>query len=116
MPADTRLLDEDQKALVAMVREFADEVLAPAASGYEERSEDPTALYQQLAELELTGIPYPERYGGGGQPYETYLAVVEELARAYLGFAIGLSVHTLCSFAINTFGSDALKEDVLTKL
>ena len=116
MPADTGLLDPDQKALVQMVREFADEVLAPAAAGYEERSEDPTALYKQLAELELTGIPYPERYGGGEQPYETYLSVIEELARAYLGFAIGLSVHTLCAFAVDSFGSDALKEDVLTRL
>lgn len=116
MPADTRLLDEDQKALVSMVREFADEVLAPAAPGYEERSEDPAPLYKQLADLGLTGIPYPEVYGGGGQPYETYLLVVEEIARAYLGFAIGLSVHTLCSFAVNTFGSEDLKSDVLAKL
>jgi alkylation response protein AidB-like acyl-CoA dehydrogenase len=116
MPADIRLLDSDQRALISMVREFADEVLAPAAPGYEERSEDPTALYKQLADLELTGIAYPEEYGGGGQPYETYLMVVEEIARAYLGFAIGLSVHTLCSFAINSFGSEELKKDVLTRL
>lgn len=116
MPADIRLLDEDQKALVSMVREFADEVLAPASAGYEERSEDPAPLYKQLADLELTGIPYPEEHGGGNQPYETYLLVVEEIARAYLGFAIGLSVHTLCSFAINSFGTEELKKDVLTRL
>ncbi|MGH3118636.1 MAG: acyl-CoA dehydrogenase family protein [Gaiellales bacterium] len=116
MPADLRLLDDDQRALLGMVREFADEVVAPAAAGYEERAEDPAALYKQLAELELTGIPYPEEFGGGGQPYATYLLVVEELARAYLGFAIGLSVHTLCAFAVNTFGSSELKEDVLTRL
>ncbi len=116
MPADIRLLDDDQRALVGMVREFADEVVAPAAPEYEERSEDPTGLYKQLAELELTGISYPEEFGGGGQPYETYLLVVEELARAYLGFAIGLSVHTLCAFAINSFGSEELKTDVLTRL
>jgi alkylation response protein AidB-like acyl-CoA dehydrogenase len=116
MPADTRLLDDDQKALVEMVRDVADEVLAPAAPGYEERSEDPAALYKQIADLGLTGIPYPEEYGGGGQPYETYLMVVEEIARAYLAVAIGLSVHTLCAFAVNTFGSEELKKDVLTKL
>jgi hypothetical protein len=116
MPADIRLLDDDQKALVGMVRELADEVLAPAASGYEERSEDPAPLYKQLADLDLTGIPYPEAFGGGGQPYETYLVVLEEIARAYLGFAIGLSVHTLCAFAVNTFGSEALKKDVLSRL
>src|SRR5687767_6479878 len=116
MPADVRLLDDEQRALVQMVREFADEVAVPAAPGYEERSEDPAPLYKQLAELQLTGIPFPERYGGGDQPYSTYLLVVEEIARAYLGFAIGLSVHTLCSFAISEFGSETLKEKVLTRL
>jgi alkylation response protein AidB-like acyl-CoA dehydrogenase len=116
MPQDLRLLDEDQRALVSLAREFADEVLTPAAAGYEERSEDPAPLYKQLAELGLTGIPYPEQWGGGGQAYTTYLMLVEEIARAYLGFAIGLSVHTLCAFAINSFGSDALKEDVLSRL
>ena len=99
-----------------MVREFADEVVAPAAAGYEERSEDPAPLYKQLAELDLTGIAYPEDYNGLGLPYETYLMVVEEIARAYLGFAIGLSVHTLCAFAVNSFGSEELKKDVLTRL
>ena len=116
MPADLRLLDDEQGALARMVREFADEVLAPAAPDYEDRSEDPTALYKQLAELDLTGIPYPEAYGGGGQPYSTYLVVVEEIARAYLGVAVGLSVHTLCAFAVSEFGSEELKRDVLTRL
>ena len=116
MPADLRLLDDEQRDLVKMVREFADEVVAPAAAEHEERSEEPVALYKQLAELGLTGIPFPERYGGGEQPYSTYLLVVEELARAYLPFAIGLSVHTLCSFAVSEFGSEQLKEEILTKL
>jgi alkylation response protein AidB-like acyl-CoA dehydrogenase len=116
MPADLRLLDDEQGALARMVREFADEVLSPAAPEYEDRSEDPAALYKQLAELDLTGIPYPEAYGGGGQPYSTYLLVVEEIARAYLGVAIGLSVHTLCAFAVSEFGSEELKRDVLARL
>jgi alkylation response protein AidB-like acyl-CoA dehydrogenase len=116
MPADLRLLDDEQGALARMVREFADEVLAPAAPEYEQRSEDPAPLYKQLAELELTGIPYPGAYGGGEQPYSTYLLVIEEIARAYLSVAIGLSVHTLCAFAVNEFGSEELKKDVLARL
>ena len=116
MPQDLRLLESDERDLLQMVREFSDEVLTPAAPEYEERSEDPAPLYKQLAELGLTGIPYPEEHGGGGQPYLTYLTVVEEIARAYLGFAIGLSVHTLCAFAVNGFGSDELKKDVLERL
>ncbi len=115
MPADLRLLDEDQRDLAAMVREFATKEAGPASVGYEERSEDPLPLYRKLADLGLTGIPFPEEYGGGGGPYSTYLLVIEELARSYLALAIGLSVHTLCAFAVNEFGSDAQRKEVLAK-
>ncbi|MFN2526881.1 MAG: acyl-CoA dehydrogenase family protein [Actinomycetota bacterium] len=116
MPSDLRLLDDEQRSVIEMVREFAAEQAAPKAPAFEERSEDPVELYRQLADLGLTGIPFPEEYGGGGQPYLTYLLVVEEIARAYLALAIGLSVHTLCAFAINTFGTDVQKKDILGKL
>lgn len=116
MPADLRLLDDETRAVVDLAREFAAKELAPSAAEYEERSEDPVPLYQKLADLGLAGLSFPEEYGGGGQSYLTYLAVLEELARAYLGFAIGLSVHTLCAFAVNTFGSDAQKKEILAKL
>jgi alkylation response protein AidB-like acyl-CoA dehydrogenase len=116
VPADLRLLDYEQRALVQMVREFGGEEAAPAAEEYEARGEDPAPLYVKLAELGLTGIPFPEEYGGGGQPYSTYLLVIEEIAASYLALAIGLSVHTLCAFAVNQFGTDAQKKEVLTKL
>ena len=116
MPADLRLLDEDQRDLAAMVREFATKEAGPKSIGFEERSEDPAELYRQLADLGLTGIPFPEEYGGGDQPYGTYLLVIEELARSYLALAIGLSVHTLCAFAVNEFGTDAQRKEILSKL
>src|SRR5918999_5536816 len=116
MPADLRLLDDEQRALVQMVREFSAAEAAPAAVDYEARAQDPVALYRKLAELGLTGIPFPEEFGGGGQPYATYLLVVEEIAASYLALAIGLSVHTLCAFAVSQFGTDAQKKEVLRKL
>ena len=116
MPSDLRLLGEDERALVSLVREFASAEAAPAAHGYEERSEDPRALYEKLAELGVTGLSFPEEYGGGGQPYGTYLLIIEELAYAYVSLAIGLSVHTLCAFAVDRFGTDAQKKEVLEKL
>ena len=116
MPADLRLLDTEQRALVELVRELAEAEIAPKVAGYEERGEEPTELYGKLAELGLTGIPFPEEHGGGGQPYLTYLLVVEELAAAHLSLAIGLSVHTLCAFAIDTFGTDSQKKEMLSNL
>ena len=116
MPADLRLLDTEQRALVELVRELAEAEIAPKVAGYEERGEEPAELYGKLAELGLTGIPFPGEHGGGGQPYLTYLLVVEELAAAHLSLAIGLSVHTLCAFAIDTFGTDSQKKEMLSNL
>jgi alkylation response protein AidB-like acyl-CoA dehydrogenase len=116
VPADLSLLSDEQRSLASMVREFSSEVAGPHSFEFEARSEDPVELYRQLAELGLTGIPFPEEYGGGGQPYLTYLLVIEELARTYLSLAIGLSVHTLCAFAIERFGSDPQKKEILARL
>ena len=104
MPATMALLDEDQRAVVSLAREFAAKEVRQAAEIYEARQEDPLPLYKQLAELGLCGLPFPEEHGGAGQSYVTYLLLVEELAHAYLGLAVGLSVHTLCAFAVDAFG------------
>jgi alkylation response protein AidB-like acyl-CoA dehydrogenase len=116
MPADLRLLDHDQKALVGLVREFCEGEVAGSVDDYEKRGEDPLPLYAKLGELGLAGLPFPEEYGGGGQTYSTYLLAIEELAYHHLSFAIGLSVHTLCAFAIDEFGTDAQRKEVLSKL
>ena len=100
MPADLRLLDDEQRALIQMVREFADEVLSPAAPGYEERSEDPAPLYAQLADLGLTGIPYAEEYGGGGQPYVTYLLIAINVL--VFVFLQGLGSNERFTYAFST--------------
>jgi alkylation response protein AidB-like acyl-CoA dehydrogenase len=110
------MLDDEQRALVAMVREFTAAEVVPVVRDYEDRAEDPRPLYQKLAELSLTGIPFPEGFGGMGTSYGTYLLVVEELAAAYLSLAIGLSVHTLCAFSINEFGNDSQRKELLAKL
>ncbi|MGH2736198.1 MAG: acyl-CoA dehydrogenase family protein, partial [Actinomycetota bacterium] len=116
MPQDLRLLDEDQRALVSLVREFCGNEAGPQSHEYERNGEDPAPLFRKLADLDLAGLPFPEEYGGGGQPYSTYLLVIEEIARHYLALAVGLSVHTLCAFAINEFGSDEQRKEVLAKL
>lgn len=116
MPADVRLLSPDERELVALAREFGERELLTAAPEFEERGEDPAEIYRKLGELGLTGLPFPEDVGGGAQTYSTYLAVLEEIARCYLAAAIGVSVHTLCSFAVDEFGTDAQRKELLPKL
>src|SRR5438034_6001131 len=109
-------LTEDQRDVVAAVREFVGERAAPAAAGYEEKKEFPRDLFRQLGDMGLCGIPYDERYGGAGQPFLTYLAVLEEVATGFLSLAISLSVHHLAAFGVDRFGSEELKETYLPRL
>lgn len=106
-------LTETQRELQEVVRDFVDREARSAAFEYEERSEDPAYLYEKLGKLGLTGIPFDSKYGGGGEPYLTYLLVIEELSRAWVALAIGLSIHTLTGFAIEKYGSDELKQRLL---
>jgi alkylation response protein AidB-like acyl-CoA dehydrogenase len=109
-------LTGDQRDVVAAVRSFAADRIAPEIAGYEERKEFPRDLFRGLCDLGLGGIPYDERYGGGGQPYLTYLAVLEEVATGSLSLAVALSVHHISAFGVHEFGSEALKEKYLPKL
>ena len=115
MDRDFGLTDEQQD-VVAAVRAFAAERIRPEIAGYEEREEFPRDLFRELCGMGLGGIPFDERYGGGGQPYLTYLAVLEEVATGSLSLAAGLSVHHLSAFGVHEFGSETLKEKYLPKL
>ena len=109
-------LTDDQRDLVGAIRAFVADRIRPEIAGYEERREFPRDLFRGLCEMGLGGIPYDERYGGGGQRYLTYLTVLEEVATGSLSLAVGLSVHHLAAFGIHGFASDSLKEKYLPKL
>jgi alkylation response protein AidB-like acyl-CoA dehydrogenase len=109
-------LSEEQRQIVGAVRDIVAERIAPAIGGYEERKEFPRDLFRELGRMGLTGIPYDEAYGGGGQPYLTYLAVLEEVATGSLSLAVTLSVHHLSASGVAWYGSDALKKRYLPKL
>ncbi len=97
--------DETAAELFALTRQIADAELRPKVAAAERAGSFPRAAFRTLGQAGLLSLPYPEEYGGGGQPYETYLQVVEELAGAWLAVGLGVSVHTLTCFPIATAGS-----------
>jgi alkylation response protein AidB-like acyl-CoA dehydrogenase len=109
-PVDRRLPTEDARALLGLTRELAERELAPRIGAAEERAEFPRDVLRTLGRAGLLGLPYPERYGGGGQPYEVYLQVLEELATAWLTVALSVSVHVLACFPLAEFGSDVQRD------
>jgi alkylation response protein AidB-like acyl-CoA dehydrogenase len=109
-------LTDDQRDIVLAVREWVGERVLPVVDEHEEKKQFPRELFRQLGEMGLAGIPWDERYGGGGQPFLTYLTVLEEVATGFLSLAVALSVHHLSAFAVHEYGSDALKDQYLPRL
>jgi len=96
--------------LLDLTRELADKELRPAVDAAERTGIFPREVFRLLGRSGLLGLPYPERWGGGDQPYEVYLQVVEELARAWLAVGLGVSVHTLTCFPLATAGTPQQQE------
>ena len=98
------------RELLDLTRELADKEVRPRAEAAERDSVFPREVFRTLGRSGLLGLPYPERWGGGGQPYEVYLQVVEELARAWLAIGLGVSVHTLTCLPLAAYGTDEQRD------
>jgi alkylation response protein AidB-like acyl-CoA dehydrogenase len=80
-PAEYGLTDEEQK-LSDDVRDFADNVVAPAAYEYDTKRELPYQIIAQMGEMGLFGLPFPREYGGCGKDYFQLCLAIEQLSRA----------------------------------
>lgn len=112
-PTDRDLPNAEAIELLALVQQICTERIEPAAAAGEQESRFPRELFTLLGEAGLLGLPYPVEYGGSGQPFEVYLQVIEELARAWLAVGLGVSVHTLSAHALANFGEDSQREEWL---
>ena len=116
MPASRVLPTDEATDLVRLVRELADKELHPRAAGAEATETFPRDMFTLLGRAGILGLPYPEEYGGGGQPYEVYLQVLEELARVWATIGVGVSVHALSCFGLVTRGTEEQKQRWLPDL
>ena len=111
-------LTEEQSLIRDMVRSYAEAELAP---GVKERDEqelfDRDLMFDKLGELGLTGIVFPEAYGGADADYISYAIAVEELSRVCASTGVTLSCHlSLGANPIYMFGSEEQKQKYLTPL
>ncbi|MEV0647214.1 acyl-CoA dehydrogenase family protein [Phytomonospora sp. NPDC050363] len=116
MKPNRLLPSEEAAAILELAADIADRELAPLADDHEERGAFPRETIRVLGRAGLLGLPYDEADGGGGQPYEVYLQVLEVLAQRWLTVAEAVSVHTLACYPLATFGSPEQRAEHLPAL
>jgi alkylation response protein AidB-like acyl-CoA dehydrogenase len=103
-------LDKEHEQLRELVREFAEREVAPGAAERDEAERFDREIFDKMAELGLTGIPWPEKYGGAEMDYLAYVIAVEELSRVCASTGVCLSAHTsLACWPIYKFGTEEQK-------
>lgn len=110
-------LSEEQMMLQKMIRDFALREVEPSAAERDETESFDREIFDKMAALGLTGIPWPEEYGGIGSDYVSYVIAVEELSRVCASTGVTLSAHvSLASWPIYKYGNEMQKQTFLRRL
>lgn len=110
MPVDRLLPTDEARELIHLTREIADKALEPIVDHHERMETYPEGAFATLGAAGLLSLPYPEEWGGGKQPYEVYLQVLEEIAARWAAVAVAVSVHSLACHPLIAFGTDTQKQ------
>jgi butyryl-CoA dehydrogenase len=87
-------LSDEQREIRDLARRFADEEIAPHATGWDREHRFPREVFRALGELGLMGACVPVEHGGAGADFLAYVLVLEELSRADAGVGVTVAVHT----------------------
>ncbi len=116
MTAARTLPTEESVELLKLAREIAARELAPRSAEAEATETFPRDVFRLLGDAGLLGLPYPEEFGGGGQPYEVYLQVLEEISAVWSSVGVGVSVHALSCFGLASFGTPEQRAEWLPEM
>lgn len=101
-----RLMPSPESAdLIELTRDIVGRELRPRVDAAERDGVFARDIFRTLGRAGLLGLPFPEMYGGGAQPYEVFLQVLEEIAAAWASIGVGVSVHALSCFPLSYAGT-----------
>jgi alkylation response protein AidB-like acyl-CoA dehydrogenase len=110
-------LNDDQRAIRRLARDFAENEVKPVAAELDREKRFPYETVAKLGELGMMGMPFSQEYGGGGTDYISYALVIEALAAVDSSVAITVAAHTsLGTYPIHSFGSEEQKREWLPEL
>ncbi|MGI6615553.1 MAG: acyl-CoA dehydrogenase [Dethiobacteria bacterium] len=108
------VLTDEQKMTRQMVRDFAEKEVKPSAEERDEQELFSREIFDKMGELGLTGIPWPEEYGGAESDFISYVIAVEELSRVDASTGTTLSAHiSLAGWPLFKYGSEEQKKKYL---
>lgn len=111
------VLTDEQEMTRKMVRDFAEKEVQPSAEERDETETFSREIFDKMGELGLTGIPWPEEYGGAGSDFISYVIAVEELSRVDASTGTTLSAHiSLAGWPLFKYGSEEQKKKYLEPL
>ena len=108
-------LSEEQRAIQEAARAFSDAELAPNAARWDEEKHFPVDVLRQAAALGLAAIYVREDVGGSGLGRVEAALVFEALARGCVSTAAFLSIHNMCGWMVDSYGSDDLRRTWLPR-
>ncbi|ARD46776.1 acyl-CoA dehydrogenase family protein [Sporosarcina sp. P33] len=110
-------LTQEQQMVKKLMRDFANEEVAPGAVDRDRSGQFPVEIFKKLSEMGMMGLPFPEKYGGGGADTISFAIVTEELSRACASTGITYSAHiSLGGAPLHLFGTKEQKEKYLTPI
>ena len=107
---------QEQREIVALVREFVDREVIPQAPAFDHDDVFPGPLVERMRELGLFGITIPEEHGGLGLDVTTYALVQAELSRGWMSLSGVLNTHLITARMIATRGTDEQRERLLPRM
>ena len=111
------MLTEEQASLQKVIRDFAQQEIAPKAAYYDEAEEFPWENLHKMAELGLLGMPVAEEFGGAGTDTVSYIAAIEEISKACASTGAIMAVHTSTGIMpIYMFGTEEQKQKYVPDL
>ena len=111
MAPDT--MTEDQKQIVAMIRDFVKRDIEPVASEMDHDDIYPAEIVEKMKTLGLFGCIIDEEYGGMGLDYTTYAMIIEEICKGWMSIAGVINSHLIMAYIVQTYGSDDMKRAYL---
>ncbi|HBI03612.1 MAG TPA: acyl-CoA dehydrogenase [Paenibacillaceae bacterium] len=110
-------LTQEQTMIRNVIRDFSEGEVAPGAEERDKTGQFPIEVFDKMAKLELMGLPFPEKYGGGGGDSISFAIVVEELSRSCASTGITYSAHiSLGGAPLHLFGTEKQKQMYLVPL